>query len=522
MSRPVYGKEFFNRIEEIETLKQNFGLIKAGDLRNVCLRGIRKSGKTSILFEFKERFSDKRIIMPYVYLLEETSVSFGRKFVQAILYETFIKNKKPAPDTVMDSIGQMIKLAPEMSDYLLRIRDSLNKKLTAENLELILELPEKLGETLGAIYWIQIDEFQRIKEINVPGIIDLFREKIIKQKNVCYLVAGSAIRLIHEIFDKEESPLFGHFEMITVGPFKYGDSREYVLKKLNGMIIPEILLNFMLNETGGYPYYLYALTDRITRDCRLKEINKEIIKEALVKEVYDPDGRIYTNIKELMEDSLGRRGLPRYHAVLKAIAREKYIVSEISEDVKIPMTELSTPLRKLFEVGFLKRDREGYKIANPMVLFYIKNVYLLDAKSFLSLDERYHRFKSQVEQMIGAFKTELGVAREAQIREIFFRMDKFDSVTNGDLLGHEFDLICKLKEKYWLGEIRIKAVDSAAIDHFHKKCNEIESVGKKMIFALFGIDKKAVLLAKDLGIEIWNLNKINREREKYKLSKISI
>ena len=400
MSRPVHGKEFFNRVEEMKALEENFGLIKTGELRNVCLRGTRKSGKTSILFEFKERFSDKRIIMPYVYLLEETSVSFGRKYVQAILYETLMRMKKSAPDTVMDSIAEMIKAVPKMSDYLLNLRDTLNKKLSAEKLELILELPEKLGAALGTVYWVQIDEFQRIKEINIPGIDDIFREKIIRQKNVCYLVAGSAIRLIHELFDKEESPLFGHFEMITIGPFNYEDSREYVLEKLKGRIIPETLLNFMLSETGGYPYYLYALTDRISREAKVKEINRETMKEAFTKEVYDPDGRIYINVRELMEDSLGKKGLPRYHAIMKAIARERHSVSEISEDVKIPMSELSHPIRKLLEVGFLKKDEQGYKIANPMVLFYIRNVYLLDMKSFLSLEERHHRFKSQVEQMI--------------------------------------------------------------------------------------------------------------------------
>ena len=124
--------------------------------------------------------------------------------------------------------------------------------------------------------------------------------------------------------------------------------------------------------------------------------------------------------------------------------------------------------------------------------------------------------------MIHAFKTELGTARESQIREIFSRMGRFERVSNGELEGNGFDLICNSKGKHWLGEIKIKPVDSPAVDSFNRKCKDVKSVEKKMIFALFGIDKKAALLAKDLGMEVWDLGRINRERKKYKLSKIRV
>jgi len=524
MSRPVYGEMFFDRTEEIAALRQNLDLISSGEPRNVCLRGIRKSGKTSILFELKRRHVKKNVIMPYVYLLDETSVSFGRKYVQAILYETISHRGDHAPETVRELIAETIKLAPSLADYLLKVRESINKKLTIETLEILLDLPEKLGDALGVVYWIQMDEFQRLKDINISGTIDILREKILKQKRTSYLVAGSAMRLMHELFDANDSPLFGHFEILTIGPFKYEDARAYVQEKLSicGLTIPEILLNFMLAETGGYPFYLYALTDRICRITTHKEVSRNDLEEAFVREVYDPDGRVYINIKQLMEDSLGRKGLAVYLAVMKAVAQGRNTISDVSLDAKIPMTELSTPMRKLVEIGFISKGRGGYVISIPMLLFWLRNVHSLESKSFLDLDERYHRFKSQFEQMMAAFKSELGIARESQIREIFSQMGKFDEVRGGDLEGFEFDLICRRGGKTWLGEIKTNIIDSAAVDNFFRKCGKAGPVDKKILVSLFGIDKKAASLAKKLGIEVWNLERVNKERAKYKLGKIRI
>jgi AAA+ ATPase superfamily predicted ATPase len=58
---PVTGDEFFNRSEILERL------LSTG--RNYALSGLRKSGKTSILYEFEKRLKKPDTIPVHIYLL---------------------------------------------------------------------------------------------------------------------------------------------------------------------------------------------------------------------------------------------------------------------------------------------------------------------------------------------------------------------------------------------------------------------------------------------------------------------
>ncbi len=513
---PVRGEDFFDREDLLNDLKRNLDHITNGEKRNIALIGIRKVGKTSILLEFKRKVKTEDILIPYVYLLEETSNSFARKYVKAILYET-LKNyaQLPAVTTTKKLIAKTIEFCPSQAEFLFTINSLLDRKLTEEGLELILDLPEKLGEELKIGYWIQIDEFQRYANIGLKNAVDIFRERIMLQERTSYLISGSAVGMMHNLLDKHDSPLFGHFENITVGPFDYATARQYLLLRFSkpSLVCPEILLNFVIDKTGGYPYYLYAITDRIGRVAKT-HIHKDIISDAFVREIYDPDGRIYVNIREIIDNSFDKRGLGKYLNILRAISSNKHTISGISKEIKIPMTELSNPVRKLIEMGFLEKDKEKYILINPMLTFWLRNVYSLESEPILDLEKKYDRFKSQISQMISEFKSELGKVRESQIREIFTK--KGFTVGSGFLEGKEFDLIARKNDELLLGECKTGNITLKVVTTFIHKIKKAErkhKVEKKILFSLFGITEKARDLCRKEGIEIWNLKRINRERK---------
>lgn len=55
---PVYGEDFFDGDETLSLLQRRMASFRQGDKRNLALVGLRKTGKTSILLEFKRRLTD--------------------------------------------------------------------------------------------------------------------------------------------------------------------------------------------------------------------------------------------------------------------------------------------------------------------------------------------------------------------------------------------------------------------------------------------------------------------------------
>lgn len=56
---PVYGDEFFDRDEIMERLETFLNEFKKGKKQNIALIGLRKIGKTSILFELMNLYKRK-------------------------------------------------------------------------------------------------------------------------------------------------------------------------------------------------------------------------------------------------------------------------------------------------------------------------------------------------------------------------------------------------------------------------------------------------------------------------------
>jgi len=50
----------------------------------------------------------------------------------------------------------------------------------------------------------------------------------------------------------------------------------------------------------------------------------------------------------------------------------------------------------------------------------------------------------------------------------------------------------------------------------------VKNVKQKILFALFGIDSKARKICKKENIEIWDLDKVNRERKKCGLTQLKL
>jgi len=128
-----------------------------------------------------------------------------------------------------------------------------------------------------------------------------------------------------------------------------------------------------------------------------------------------------------------------------------------------------------------------------------------------------------MEEMIAAFKQELGKGNEARVRELFRMFDgktkingkklpKFDDVQRVVIIGEEFDILARINKAYWAVEVKDKIVNPAIVDRFIKKLKKackIYPIEEKLLVCLAGIEAKARRIAEKENTWIWEIEKVN-------------
>lgn len=359
------------------------------------------------------------------------------------------------------------------------------------------------------------------------NILETLRKNLMMQKNVWWIVAGSSISMMENIINASSSPLYGHFETIYVGPFEFSDARRYLTSILNGILISETYARYIIGITGGYPYYLASIGLKlcdIAQDWKIHDISKNALLEAITQEVFYRSGNVYKHCHQLIVNSLEKKGLDTYLAILSAIALGNHRFSEIARYVEKPGSSLTYPLERLIVSDLVVKSDKRYQLVDPILALWLKHVYILREESYIpDLELKLDVFKSQMSQMIDQFKEELGHAREAQIKEIFTK--KGYTVASGNMGIDEFDLVIKGDEGLILGEVKTGNVDMEQIYKLLDKVNRIKRtrvVGKVILFALFGYREQVKQLCDEYGFDIWDLEKVNNERNKFGLVRLKM
>ena len=515
---PVTGDDFFDREDVMKRLDVFLDRFKRGKRQNVALTGLRKIGKTSIIFELANRRRDIRFV--YIYLEE----NMGVERFSSLVFRSLLASSLKSDEDLDELLIKAIDVCPKTAKHIMKLRHVSDRKELFEETISLFEL--SAIETNPVV--VCIDEFQRILNIG-KWTVDIFRKRIMQQKSTLYLLSGSAVSLMMNLLGVRTSPLFGHFRVMDVGNFAYADSRAFIIKKstAGAIVINELYTNLLIHLTQGNPFYLSLFIDEIVIRCKLvgvKQPDKDIIVEVIESLVFSSNGGIYLYLKDLIDASLGKKG-KGYVNTLIEIASGNNSISKIAKSLDKKMENLTYPLRRLIEVDLVYKQEGRFFINDPLLEFWLRYVYPLKERAIIyqDVEVRINEFRSQVSQMISEFKTELGKARESQIREIF--MKRRFSVKSGILEGEEFDLIARKDRGLFLGECKTGNITLREVTMFINKIKKVERkqrVERKILFSFFGITEKARESCKEKGIELWDLQRINRERTKLGLVKIRV
>jgi hypothetical protein len=214
----------------------------------------------------------------------------------------------------------------------------------------------------------------------------------------------------------------------------------------------------------------------------------------------------------------------KYLAILKAIAQGNHSVSEIAAAIIGRTTSLPVYLDFLQMTELIRKIDNGYQLTDPFLEFWLKACLRLQESTALSTKEKLSAFHKSVQGVLSVTRSQLGKAREAQVREMFFLSPDFAKTGNGIFAGEEFDLITYKENKLILGEIKLGDVTLAEVLKFTGKLERIkqEQNAVGFLFILETIYPDALNAALQNDIEIWDLDRINSFRKKLKLEKLTI
>lgn len=540
---PVSGKEFFDRNKELGVLFSVLEEFERQQKRNLAIIGIRKIGKTSLIKEFIRKLNKNKpkIICLDIYLPEQNPHSFFRNCIASIVLE------------LMRKINFSIKTNTMTLEEALKIieQDFPRTALSIKNLISYMS-HNKLDEAFSYLFnvfgvvkketdnpiIIFFDEFQRLCDYisDIPSPIDSFREKIMNQKEILYIISGSAVGMLNRLISSSKSPLYGHFEILPIRGFSYKDAYQFIVtKKEKDFPLNDTHISFLYEITNGNPFYLDIFVHSLKRHCKFKKVKRvsdSALEEVLINQIFKTEGSIYSYFNLLLEQSLEKSGSSYYTEIIRSIALGNKRPSKISKDTNIPITTLPSYLKKLQELELIKRSDltkknsrvAEYELIDVLFELWLKYVYSIRNDPLLrDIEIKIKIFKNNISKMIQDYNSELGRGYEARIRELFSNFNneeylgmffpKFKSVERKNIEGEEIDVFCKTDNgEVWISEISKSKIDKNEIEKIKGKVDKIrkkDKVKEVIIIAIKDIDKEAIDLAKSYKFRFLGISDLN-------------
>jgi len=366
----------FGRDEEIRTL---IGLVKNG--QPVSLIGPRRIGKTSIILASLSRSS-----LPYVLFSAEEFIKNERGFnFQEFLsaYVSKVTNlalslaglKFQFTEKTRSYLKQLRELIggvkiylnmPEISALIDIILDKAERgKELDEEFNRVLDLPQIFAERLGIERLIiAIDEFQYLKyaKQSLPEIFHLMRSKWQFQRNVSYLISGSAVGMLKEIVSGKEQPFYQFFYSMKVNPFNRETSRNFLKKgfETEGINVSDHEIEAAVDYVDGFPAWLNLVGIKAVTERRsIRQILEDLPRDENVINAIEGD------VKKLS---------PSAKSVLRKLATlgGKGRLKDLGDDV----WTVNRGISQLTRYGYVEKEERGiYRIVDPMVIHYLNQGY---------------------------------------------------------------------------------------------------------------------------------------------------
>lgn len=222
-----------------------------------------------------------------------------------------------------------------------------------------------------------LDEFPYLVEQSseLPSVL----QKLVDEKQLKYnlVFCGSSQNMMYGLFLNSTAPLYGRAdEIIKLAPIR----------------LPYIQEALSLDAMNAIEEY--AVWGGVPRYWELRE-NQNSFNDALWHNIFSVNGTLYEEPVKLFQDDV--KDIVKTSTIMSYIGAGVNRLSEIAARCNEPATNLSRPLKKLIDLGFLEKDvpygmdemnakKSLYKIADPFMAFYYQ--FVVPNRSFIELARR--------------------------------------------------------------------------------------------------------------------------------------
>lgn len=363
------GDNFTDRKKESERLLLNFqhGV-------NTVLISPRRWGKTSLVQKVCRLAQSDKLKIVYLDIFScRSDKEFYNAFATAIIKQTSSKFEEWLDNAklFLSRITPKISIGPDpMTDFSI----SLEMNPKSEDIDEILQLPEKIAQKKNCSIVICIDEFQQIAEFSDSKTFQKRLRTVWQlQKNVSYCLFGSKKHLMNELFENKSYPFYKFGDAIYLQKIGTQDWVEYICNRFSvtGKQISEQLAERICQAVDNHSSYVQQLawlvwihTDKIATEKDFESAYQDIIDQN-------------TPLFEKQTESLTTYQMNFLRAVLEGVHSE-FTKQEILNKYQLGTSaNVSIVKRALEKKELIEIEKRKISIPDPILKEWLRREFVL-------------------------------------------------------------------------------------------------------------------------------------------------
>ncbi|MDD5355048.1 MAG: ATP-binding protein [Candidatus Omnitrophica bacterium] len=529
----MFIKEQFIGREDIQRLinKRIYDL-KDGYRQNIAILGDELVGKTWTIKFIFDNFVDPKIIPLYLDLNQPTTAIFLQKFLNTILF-SFLKTKNVA--LPKENINKLMEEAkhhtPDTVTKIQEVSTAAKDKLDIYLFRDALSILEILSKETGQKIVVILDEFHNLESLKIRNLFQELGKKIMMQKDTMYIVLSSNKARAKTIIQDELSLLFGNFEILEINNFDTKTSNILIKNRLKNVQISKDMSNFLINFTGGNPFYLDKISQHLHKNSIILEeetITPFVFIYTLEEILFNRWGILNLRFQNHI-DVLNSRNKPEALDILLLIAQNKNKIKDLSGLLHKNYRDINQKLSRLIETNMIYRTGSFYNISDRLFNFWLNFVYLERLNNLSqNYEDQVMSFRHKIEQSLSEFieTTKKDISQRLYELFILFSNDsvklgksrlmlsKFKEIKPLELYGSliKRGFFCSSDEECWLIGLKEGDITEGCVCEFIKESEKIYKNNKSLRRLIIGMDKteiNASLIAKEEKITTWDINHLN-------------
>lgn len=358
------GDNFTDRVKETERLLLNF---KYGV--NTVLISPRRWGKTSLVQKVCSLAQSDQLKVVYFDIFScRSDRDFYDLFASAVLKQTSSKWEEWVENarTFLSRITPRITLGPDpMADF--SVSFEMNPK--SNDIDEVLQLPEKIAQKKGCSIVVCVDEFQQIAEFRDSKTFQKRLRSVWQlQKSVSYCLFGSKKHLMNELFEKKSYPFYKFGDTIYLSKIGTRDWIDYICQRFDttGKHISEDLAKKICLRADNHSSYVQQLAWLVW--IHTEETATEQDLEAAYQDIIDQN----TPLFEKQTESLSTYQMNFLRAVTDGIHSE-FSSQEIIQKYQLGSSaNVSIVKRALIKKELIEIEKREVVIPDPIMEVWLK------------------------------------------------------------------------------------------------------------------------------------------------------